>query len=131
MISTSTPLGIDFPKQIVSLLLKTLDESTKQAFRMVWNILMSFLIEHWVAVIIILFIVLVYAVIRALLGHWWVFGSVLYNYFYFGILFLIGLIWGPEVFANDYFKIFLTILYITCFTVVGVILNKTGLRKKF
>jgi len=131
MISTSTPLGIDFPKQIVSLLLNTINESTKQMFRVMWNIFMSLLVEHWKAVIIVLFTVLIYAIIRALLGHWWVLGNVLYNYFYFGILFIIGLIWGPEVFANDYFKLVLVIVYIVCFTLVGIILNKTGLRRKF
>jgi len=31
MISTSTPLGTDFPKQIVSLLFNAIDEGTKQA----------------------------------------------------------------------------------------------------
>jgi len=79
-----------------------------------------------------LVLVLVAATVRAVTtGRWGWLGSVLYNYLYFGTLFVIGLIWGPEIFANDYFEIALVILYIVCFSLVGVILTKTGLRRPF
>jgi len=56
-------------------------------------------------------------------------GSVLYNYFYFGILFVITLIFGPDVFANDWFKIVLFIIYVVCFISVGKLLKKAGIRR--
>jgi hypothetical protein len=128
--STTTPqFGPDFVKELVPWMLERIGEETAKAFRMFWDIGMTYLLEHWVAVISFLFAVLVYAIIRALMGHWWILGSVLYNYFYFGTLFLIGLIFGPEIFANDYFKIVLFLVYITCYILVGKILKKTGLRR--
>lgn len=130
MTPTSTPqFGSDYVKELIPWLIHQFGEATAKAFRMIWDIGMTYLVQHWVAVLAILFLVLVYAIVRALLGHWWILGSVLYNYLYFGTLFVAGLIWGPEVFANDYFKIFLVILYVACFTLVGNILYKTGLRR--
>jgi hypothetical protein len=35
---------------------------------------------------------------------------------------------GPELFANDYFKIALAVLYVICFFLTGVFLNKIGVR---
>lgn len=124
MISTSTPLGPEFVKELIPWLIQQFGIAAAKTFRMFWDIGMTFLSQHWIVILVVLFAVLVYAVFRALMGHWWVLGSVIYNYLYFGILFIVGRIWGPEVFANDYFKFFLLILYVVCFTLVGKILNK-------
>jgi hypothetical protein len=130
MTSTSTPLGADFPRQVVELLLSAIDEGTKQAARMLWSILTSFLLEHWIAVFVGLFGIFIFALVRAFATRRWaMLGSVTYNYLYFGTLFLIGTIWGPEVFANDYFKIVLVILYIVCFILTGKFLSKIGLHR--
>jgi len=128
--STTTILGPDFVKELIPQMLQDFDEATKQAYRMIWNILVTFLWQHWIAVIVVLGLILIAAFLRALTGRWGMLGSVLYNYFYFGALFIIGLIWGPEVFANDYFKLVLVILYIVCFLFVGWILRETGLRRR-
>jgi hypothetical protein len=128
--STTTILGPDLVKELIPQILQEFDEATKQAYLMMWNILLTFLGQHSVAVIVGLVLILVVAFLRALTGRWGMLGSVLYNYLYFGTLFIIGLIWGPEVFANDYFKLVLVILYIICFLLVGWILHKTGLRKR-
>jgi predicted branched-subunit amino acid permease len=63
------------------------------------------------------------------MGHWWVLGSVLYPYLYWGIILIIGLIFGPAIFVNTYAELDLFILYIFCFILVGRILNKTGLKR--
>ena len=129
--TTTSPLGIDFPKQLVQWMLDTIDESTKQAYRMIWAGIKQFLVEHWVLVIIFLTALLALAIFNYLAtGRWAMLGSVLYNYLYFGVLFIITLIFGSDIFANDYFKIVLFLLYVVCFTLVGIFLNKTGIRKR-
>lgn len=128
MSPTTTRIGPDFVKDLGPWFLQQVGEATAKVFRMFWDAGMVFLMQHWISVLVILFAVLIYAVIRALMGHWWILGSVLYNYLYFGTLFLVGLIWGPETFANDYFKIFLLLLYITCYLLVGKIISKIRMR---
>lgn len=118
----------DFLKQMVEVMLNSFQQGTIQAFTWIWNGITSYLIEHWIAVIIVLLVVLIYAILRAFMGHWWILGSVLYNYFYAGALLLIGSILGPAVFANTYADIGFLILYIICYIVVGRILARTGLR---
>jgi len=130
MTATSTPLRTDFPRQVVELLLNAIDEGTKQTARMLWNILTSFLLEHWIAVLVGLFAIFIFALVRAFAtGRWAMLGSATYNYLYFGVLFLIGTIFGPELFANDYFKIVLVILYVVCFVITGKFLSKIGVRR--
>ena len=127
--STTSPLGIDFPKQIVALLLKDFDDGKKQAAHILWNALMSFLGQYWLLVLAVLLVILFLSGFQAFTTRWWGwFGSVLYNYLYFGILFIIGLIWGPEVFVSDLFDILAVVLYVVCFLLVGKILSGTGIH---
>ncbi|MFA5841126.1 MAG: hypothetical protein WC847_02560 [Candidatus Paceibacterota bacterium] len=119
----------DFTKQMVDMLLGSIPKGTIWALQFVWDIIKTFLSNNLMAVTIILIIILIYAVLRALMGDWWVLGKVLHKYLYWGSGLLIAFIWGPEVFAGTYVDIWLYILSITCFIVVGVILNKTGLKR--
>lgn len=122
---TTTPFGPDFPKQMVTMIMDTIDKVTKEVYHALWNILIAQIKEHWGFFLIILFLVLFFAFLRYMItGRWAMLGSVIYNYLYFGILFIIGLIFGPEVFANDYFKIVLAILYVVCFTFVGKLFKR-------
>ena len=121
----------DFIKQMPTWFLNTIQEATIKDIQIAWSWAMSYLLAHLWIVISILLIVLVYAVFRAFMGHWWVLGSVLYNYLYWGSLLIFGLIWGPEIFASTYVDIGLFILYVLCYVAVGRILNKTGLREHF
>jgi hypothetical protein len=128
--STTSPLGADFPQQLVQLFLNAIDEGTKQAYRIIWNAVEQFLVEHWGFVIIALISIFLLAVLNYFAtGRWAMLGSVLYNYFYFGILFIITLIFGPDVFASDWFKIVLFIIYVVCFVAVGKLLKKVGIRR--
>jgi hypothetical protein len=129
---TTTPslLGINFAEQIIPWMLNSIGNATAQAYRTLWDMFMPLLLQHLLAISSILFLVLLYAAAIAFTtGRWAFLGSVLYNYLYFGVLFIIGLIWGPEVFANDYFKVVLALLYVVCFYLVGKILTKTGLKR--
>lgn len=119
----------DFIKQTPTWFLNTIQEATIKDIKIFWDWGMSYLLAHLWIVLGILLIVLVYAVFRALMGHWWVLGSVLYNYLYWGSLLIVGLIWGPEIFASSYVDVGLFILYILCYIAVGKILQKIGVRK--
>lgn len=131
MMPTSTPqFGPDFVKELIPWMFDQIGIATAKVFRMFWDIGMGYLAEHWVAVIIGLGVIFLVALVRAFVtGRWAMLGSITYNYLYFGTLFLIGLIFGPELFANDYFKIFLVILYIVCFILTGKFLTKIGVRR--
>lgn len=123
--TTTQPLGADFPAQMVTMFLNTLQEATVKAYLMLWGILITFLKEHWLGVGEILLSLLGVALLVFLLtGRWAMLGSVLNRYFFFGILFIIGLIFGPEVFANDYFEIVWAIVGIIAFVIVGKIFKK-------
>lgn len=119
----------DFLKQLVDGLLVSIEKGTVQAYTWIWDGITAYLLEHLMAVLIILFFVLVYAIVRALMGHWWVLGSVLYNYLYAGALLLVGAIFGPAIFANTYASIGFFVLYVVCYLLVGKILKETGLKR--
>ena len=128
--TTTSQFGPDFVKELIPWMIQQFGVATAKAFRMIWDTGMTYLAQHWVAVIVGLFAIFVIALIRAFLtGRWAMLGSVVYNYLYFGTLFLIGSIWGPELFANDYFKIVLVILYVVCFILTGKFLNQIGVRR--
>ena len=118
----------DFIKQMPTWFLNTIQEAIIKDVKIAWNFGISYLLAHIWIIISILIIILFYALIRAFMGHWWVLGSVLYNYLYFGSLLIIGLIWGPEIFVSTYIDIGLFILYVICFIIVGKILNKIGVH---
>lgn len=126
MISTTSPaFGPDYVKELIPWMIQQFGIATEKAFRMFWDIGMTYLAQHWIAVLVGLFLIFMLALIRAFItGRWAMLGSVVYNYLYFGTLFIIGLIWGPELFANDYFKIVLAILYVVCFILTGQFLRK-------
>ncbi len=125
MTPTSTPIAAVFVKEI----LEAIDEGTKQAAHMLWSALLSFLTARWLALMILVFIVFVVATLKAMFGRWGMLGSVLYNSIYFGILFIIWLVWGPEIFVSDFFSVAYTIiLYPVCYFVTGLILDKIGVK---
>ena len=130
MASVSTSFGPDFVKELIPWMIQQFGEATAKAFRMIWDIGITYLAQHWVAVLAGLFIIFIIALVRAFVtGRWALLGSVVYNYLYVGALFLIGIIFGPEVFANDYFKIVLAVLYVICFILTGKFLSEIGVRR--
>jgi len=119
----------DFPKQIVNLFFGAIEKGTLQAYHMLWDTLIYFLSKHLIAVMVLLFTILVVSFFKAMKGRWGSLGSFLYNIFYFGILFVIGLICGPEVFTGDVFNVVCAvILYPLCYIAVGMIIDKIRVR---
>jgi len=119
-----------FFKNLFTLLLDKIQQGTILAYQKIWDGITSYLLGHLIVVIIILFVVFLYSLVRGLMGHWWIFGSVAYNYLYFGSLLVIGSIWGPEIFSNTYADIGFFLLYILCYIGVGMILSKAGIRRR-
>lgn len=119
-------------KDIVPMFINAIDGGTKKAYQMYWYILISFLSQYWLLVTTILVMLFVVALVNALAGRWGMLGSVLYNYLYFGILFIVGLIWGSDIFVSNFFSVVCTILlYPVCYILTGIILTKTGLRRRY
>ncbi len=123
--TTTQPFGADFPKQIATMIGDAIDKITKEIYQALWDMLITLIKEHWGFFLVVLFLILLVAFIRYMItGRWAILGSIIYNYLYFGILFIIGLIFGPDIFASDYIKILLTIVYIVCYTFVGKIFRR-------
>lgn len=128
MNASGTPFLIS--SDIALWFIRVVSEETPKAYRMLWdNLLMPFLVQNWAWIILMLFIVFTYVSIKAFMGRWGSLGSFLYNLLYFGILFIVGLIWGPEVFAGDFFSLVCTaVLYPACYWASGFIMEKMNVR---
>lgn len=128
MNNQSQPLEL-VTNQLIPQMLNAISEATKKAYKMLWDIFMTQMNGHWLQLFSLLFVVFIVLLLWALLTrHWGSLGSFLYNFFYFGILLLIGWTAGPEFFANDYFKLFLAVIYVVCFLTVRVIIKNLGFR---
>lgn len=128
--TTTPPFGPDFVKALIPQMIDAFAKATAQAYRMFWDIFMTFLAQNWFWVIALLVMILVFTFLEYLMtGRWANLGSVLYSYTYYGILFLIGLIFGPETFANDWIDLILFIVYVVSFIWVRIVLNRTGIRR--
>ncbi len=112
--------------------LELFPQGMKVGVNMAWDAFMIIFNHHWKAFLLLFFVIFFAVIIKAMIGKWGALGSFLYHFFYFGTLFVIGLIWGPEVFINDIFGLACAvILYPLCYIFVGWIINKAGFRRKF
>ena len=110
-------------------MIKLLADGMIRGVKLDWNILMSILIKNWLFFMGVYFIILFVATLKFMIGRWGTLGSLLYNSIYFGVLFMLGLIFGPQIFIDDVFKAACTVvLYPVCYIIVGYILNKIKLR---
>lgn len=129
MTTSTTPFGPEFITKIIDETEKNIASSTAQFANAAWSALLLFLAAHWIAATLLLFTIFVFVTIKAGFGQWGSLGSFLYNLLYFGILFIVGLIWGPGVFLGDLFKLACTIaLNPICYFLVGRILDKMGVH---
>lgn len=121
----------DVINQAFYTLLAQVEESTKQVYRILWDALLGFLIANWFVVCVGLFILLTGSFFAAFItGRWRNFGSRLYLYLYYTAVFIISLLFGPESFANDYFKVVCVVLLgPVCYFIVGRILKKLDFIK--
>lgn len=126
--TTSAP--VELVKNLILQIPAMFADATVKAYIMLWNALMQILAAHWVSVLpFVIFLLVVSAFVAFATGRWGWFGSVLYHIFFLGALLITGLIFGPAIFANDYFEIVTAVLYLLCFWLVGRILKATGLRR--
>jgi hypothetical protein len=114
-----------FIKGVYDGFIKLVAEKTEEVFRFIFNAIQSFVIENWYYILIVFLILLVISLIT---HNKRMLGSLLYSFLYYSILYLIVLIFGSEIFASDWIKIVLFILYLICFTFVGKILRLLSLR---
>lgn len=131
MISTTTQFGSSFAKDLIITIIEKSDEVTKKIYQALWHALLSFLAAHLFIVITVLAVIFFIAIGDYIItGRWRMLGSVLYNYLYFGVLLVIGLIWGSDIFVSDIFHLACTaILYPICYLVTRAFLNVTGIRR--
>ena len=128
---TATPtFGTDFVKEMIPWILKTFEDSKAKEFRMIWDAAMPYLLQHWITVLGILIVVLLFAFLTYLAtGRWFLLGRVFYTYLHGGVVLLCGAIFGPELYANDIFEIVNVLIYVVVFLTVGSILDGLGIRR--
>ncbi|MCI5056804.1 MAG: hypothetical protein MRY83_11890 [Flavobacteriales bacterium] len=109
-----------FIDQIVQILL----DFPLNTLRFFWNIVNPLIIEHWVIIAVTLVILINLAMIKFVVtGRWATLGSLLYNVFYFGILYFLIRFSGPEIILEDYFKSLSFLLYVIGFFLTRIILK--------
>jgi len=124
MNTTTRQFGPDFVKNLIPQMMQIFAEATPKAYHMIWDIFMTFLAQNWPWVIVLLVMILTFAFLEYLItGEWADLGTVLYSYTYYGLLFLIGLVFGPEIFANDWIDLILFMVYVGSFLWVRILLN--------
>lgn len=129
--SSTQPLGTDFPKQMVELLLNTIEESTKEYARIAWSLAMNFLAENWLWVMGGFVFLLVVLFIKALMGQWGSLYSLTYWTLYAIIVFIVGLIWGPEALVSDiYHVIYIAAIWPLCYLTTAWIWDRFGFRRR-
>ena len=111
-------------KEIINGLFKVFNDAQVQAYQALWDGLILFLSSNWLLVTGLLLFFLITSFIKAINGRWGMFGSIAYNYLYWGILFITGLIFGPKIFANTFIDILYFLLYLVCYWLVGRLLRK-------
>jgi len=114
---------------IVPWMLSAYGNALANAYQILWDAFMKMAFEHWA---ISLFLVIFFPVASyfwfVTTGKWGWFGRVTYRYLKWGSLFVIGLVFGPKIFANDYFAIVLAVLWIVCYSATGDILKSMRAR---
>lgn len=114
---------------VVQYLFKVINDAQVQAYQALWDGLILFLSSNWLLVAGLLLFLLIVSFIKAINGRWGMFGSVAYNYLYWGILFISGLVFGPKIFANTFIDILYFILYLLCYWLVGKLLRKSNFKR--
>jgi hypothetical protein len=131
MNSTTTISGYQFDKDLVNSLMNVIDEGTKEFARTAWSWSLSFLAGHWLLVGGIFVAALVLLLIKAALGSWGSLYSLTYWTLYAVVIFIIGMIWGPEALVSDVFHIvYMAAIWPVCYLVTGWIWDRFGFRRK-
>lgn len=118
---STTPLSPEHVSDSLARIFTAFEEARGPVYIRVWNeVLIPILQANWLLLSITLIGLLISAyLIKVFTGRWALLGSVTYNYLYFGTLFAIGSVFGPQIFATLFIDVFLLILYFACYRVVG------------
>lgn len=120
----------NLPKQVAQALFDAIEKGTLDAYRIIWSVIKNFAFEHWIGILLTIFCLYVIAIIKFLVtGRWGMLASLTYRFLYLSGLFVIALIFGSDIFANQWFDIVLVFLYVACFEAVGHLLRKSGIKK--
>ncbi|SFS84753.1 hypothetical protein SAMN04487906_1881 [Zhouia amylolytica] len=94
-----------------------------------WGIINPIIIENWYIIAIIAIIMLNIAVLKFIItGKWGALGSVLYNIFYIGIIYLIIYFFGPEIILKKYFNSISFLVYVCGFFLTRLILQMINIK---
>jgi len=86
--------------------------------------------HHWLLIAGIFVATLVFFFLLALIGDWGSLYGLMYWTLYTAVVFVVGLIWGPEVFVSDiYHAIYLIAIWPVCYWVTGWIWDRFGFRR--
>jgi hypothetical protein len=92
--------------------------------KLLWSIINPILIQNWKVIWITILVLLNIAMLKFLLTQrWGTLGSLLYNIFFFGIMYLIINYYGPEIILEDYFKSISFFVYVIGFFLTRFILK--------
>lgn len=120
----STKIG-DLPIKM----LNAANDAYKQVARALWDAIRPMIFEHWLIITTAVIVIFIITFIQAKKGRWGNLGKFLYRLIYFGIIFIILLIWGPEFFVeNLYNTLGAFILYKVCYYITGMVLDKMRVK---
>lgn len=100
---STTTIATELPKQVALGLINAIDEGSKQFARTAWSFAISVLSEHWLLIMGIFAGLLLIFFLFALVGEWGSLYSLTYWTLYAVIVLIVGLIFGPETFVNDWY----------------------------
>jgi hypothetical protein len=107
----------NFPKQIL--------EGQLMLIQIFWEAIKGLLIEYWIIIIITFFILLALSIFNIYTeGRWGMLAAILYRCSYLGILLIVVLIFGLEIFVSNWIKILSLIIGIVSFELVSYFLRK-------
>ncbi len=119
----ATKIISDLPGQIL--------ESLIMWIKIFWDLFVEILIKNWLFVLFFTVLILVIAIVKLItMGRWGMLTSILYRIFYFGILFVVILVFGAEIIVTDSFQALAGIIGVIIFEIIGFFIRKLKFIKK-
>lgn len=112
------------PADIVGKIIVSSTETAVDIVTLVFTTFWTFLQPYFPYAIGTLFVLLITASVKAMLGQTGMLGSLLYHIFYFAILGIIIWIKGFEILFNPVFDLIVLVTYRICYWLTGLILDK-------
>jgi len=124
--STQAP---EYAQSILNQFMEIFIPSITKGLNFAWDIINTALIDNWQKILIIIIIMFAFACLKYLFtGQWGTLGSLLYNLFYFSIMYLIINNFGPEIILEDYFKTIMFLAYVAGFFLARIVLKAFNVK---